>query len=50
MVHIDQNKKMVMYGVTRNVFFGKVVAFVSMPVKNDVEIYNHLFLLVYLLF
>ena len=46
-IHIDQNEKLVMYGVThvcaRDGFSGKVVGFVTMPVKNNVEIYTHLF-------
>lgn len=46
-VHIDQNEKVAMYGVThvcaRDGFSGKVVGFVSMPVKNNVEIYTHLY-------
>ena len=46
-LHIDQNEKLVMYGVThvcaRDGFSGKIVAFISMPVKNNLEIYNHLF-------
>ena len=45
--HIDQNEKLVMYGVThicaRDGFSGKVVGFVSMPVKTNVEIYGILF-------
>ena len=32
----------------RDGFSGKVVAFVSMPIKNNVEIYNHLFRLFHL--
>ena len=43
-VHIDQNEKLVMYGVThicaQDGFSGKVV---SMPVKNNVEIYTHVY-------
>ena len=53
-IHIDQNEKLVIYGVTdicaRDGFSGKVVEFVSMPIKNNVEIYNHLFWLVLLFF
>ena len=45
-LHIDQNEKMVMYGVTHvcavDGFSGKIVAFASMPVKNTVEIYKHI--------
>lgn len=46
-VHIDQNEKLVMYGVTHvcgiDGYSGKIVGFASMPVKNTVEIYKHLF-------
>ena len=45
-LHIDQNEKLVMYGVThicaRDGFSGKVVGFVSMPVKTNAEIYSNL--------
>lgn len=46
-LHIDQNEKLVMYGVTHiaaiDGFSGKIVGFISMPVKNNVEIYKHLY-------
>lgn len=46
-IHIDQNEKMVMYGVTHvcaiDGYSSKIVGFASMPVKNTVEIYKHLF-------
>ena len=46
-LHVDQNEKLVMYGVThvcaRDGYSGKVVGFVTMPVKNNIEIYSHLF-------
>ena len=46
-IHIDQNEKLVMYGVThvcaRDGFSGKVVELVSMPVKNNIEIYAHIY-------
>ena len=46
-LHVDQNEKLVMYGVThvcaRDGYSGKIVAFVTMPVKNNVEIYSHIF-------
>ena len=46
-IHVDQNEKLVMYGVTHicaiDGFSAKVVGFISMPIKNNVEIYNHLF-------
>lgn len=46
-LHVDQNEKLVMFGVThicaRDGYSGKVVAFASMPVKNNVEVYKHIF-------
>lgn len=46
-LHIDQNEKLVMYGVTHvcavDGYSGKIVGFISMPVKNNVEIYRHLY-------
>ena len=46
-LHIDQNEKLVMYGVTHicavDGFSGKIVGFVTMPVKNNIEIYTHFF-------
>ena len=46
-LHIDQNEKLVMFGVTHicavDGYSGKIVGFVTMPVKNNVEIYDHLF-------
>ena len=51
-LHVDQNEKMVMYGVTHicavDGFSGKIVAFASMPLKNTVEIYKHIFRYVYI--
>ena len=46
-LHVDQNEKLVMYGVTHvgaiDGFSGKIVGFISMPIKNNVEIYEHLY-------
>ena len=46
-LHIDQNEKLGMYGVTHicavDGFSGRIVAFASMPMKNNVEIYKHIF-------
>jgi hypothetical protein len=46
-LHIDQNEKLVMYGVTHicaiDGYSGKIVAFCSMPIKNNVQIYSTLF-------
>lgn len=46
-VHVDQNEKLVMFGCTHvcaiDGFSGKIVGFVSMPLKNCVVIYEHLY-------
>lgn len=46
-VHIDQNEKLVMFGVTHicavDGYSGKIVGFITMPVKNCIEIYSHLY-------
>lgn len=43
-IHIDQNEKLVMFGVTHVCARdGKVVAFITIPIKNNIEIYEHLF-------
>ena len=46
-IHIDQNEKLVMYGVTHvaavDGFSGMIVGFITMPVKNNVEIYSNLY-------
>ena len=46
-IHIDQNEKLVMFGVTHiaaiDGYSSKIVGFISMPIKNNVEIYTHLF-------
>ncbi len=40
-LHVDQNEKLVMYGVThvcaRDGYSGKIVAFVTMPIKNTLR-------------
>ena len=46
-LHIDQNEKLVMYGLTHGCasdrYSGKLVSFVSMPIKkNNSVIYNHI--------
>lgn len=47
-IHIDQNEKMVMFGVTHVVaidgYSGKIVSAVLMPIKNCVTIYQHVYL------
>ena len=49
-LHCDQNEKMVMFGVTHvcgiDGYSGKIVGFVTMPIKNNFEIYAHFFRLV----
>lgn len=46
-LHIDQNEKLVLYGVTHvcavDGFSGKIVGFVSMPVKSNEIIYDKLY-------
>ena len=46
-LHIDQNEKLVMFGLTHicgvDGFSGKVVGFVTMPIKNCNEIYTNFF-------
>ena len=46
-LHVDQNEKLVMYGVTHccaiDGYSGKIVGFVTTPIKNNIEIYEHLF-------
>ena len=47
-VHIDQNEKHVMFGVTHicavDGFSGKIVAFCSMPLNNNCAIYEHVYM------
>ena len=46
-LHIDQNEKLVMFGITHicaiDGYSGMIVGFVSMPIKNNLELYTHLF-------
>ena len=46
-LHIDQNKKLVMFGVTHicavDGYSGKIMSFITMPIKNCIEIYDHLY-------
>lgn len=41
-IHIDQNEKLVMYGVTHAMaidgYSRKIISFITMPIKNCVEI------------
>ena len=46
-LHLDQNEKLKMFGAThviaRDGFSGKIVGFSTMPVKNNVAIYESVF-------
>ena len=46
-LHVDQNEKLAMYGVTHvcasDGYSSKIVGFVTMPIKNNLEIYKHLY-------
>ena len=46
-LHCDQNEKLVMFGLTHvaaiDGYSGKVVAWTSMPVKNNLTIYDQLY-------
>ena len=46
-LHMDQNEKLVMFGVTHTCavdgFSGKIVGFVSMPIKSNGIIYEKLY-------
>ena len=46
-VHIDQNEKLVMFGVVhvcaRDGFSGKIVAYATMPIKNNYVIYDDIY-------
>jgi hypothetical protein len=53
-LHIDQNEKLVMFGLTHvcaiDGFSSKIVGHVILPIKNNVLIYNHLYMYVIVLF
>ena len=46
-LHVDQNEKLIMYGVTHvaavDGFSGMIMGFLTMPVKNNIEIYSNLY-------
>lgn len=46
-IHIDQNEKLTMFGVTHVIgvdgFIKKIVGFCTMPIKNPVAVYEHFF-------
>ena len=47
-LHIDQNEKIVQFGVTHvcaiDGFSGMIVGFVTMPIKNNIIVYEDLFM------
>ena len=49
-LHIDQNEKLINFGVThivaRDGYSGKIVGFLTLPVKNNVAIYESVYRLV----
>ena len=53
-LHLDQNEKLSAFGVThviaRDGFSGKIVAYMTLPIKNNVAIYDGIFKLVYLIY
>ena len=46
-LHIDQNEKLIMFGVTHvcavDGHSGKIVSFVTMPIKNNAIIYDQVY-------
>lgn len=46
-LHLDQNEKLCAFGVThviaRDGFSGKIVAYMTLPIKNNVAIYDGIF-------
>ena len=52
-LHIDQNEKLAGFGVThvlaRDGYSGKVVSFLTLPVKNNVAIYDEIFRYTYVI-
>ena len=46
-LHVDQNEKLVMYGAVhvcaRDGYSGMIVGFCTMPVKNNITIYDNLY-------
>ena len=47
-LHIDQNEKLVMFGVTHvcavDGHSGRIIGFVTMPIKNNITIYECLYM------
>lgn len=52
-IHVDQNEKMVMFGVTHVLaidgYSGRIVSAALMPIKNFVYIYEHVYMYVTIL-
>ena len=46
-LHVDQNEKLIMYGATHicaiDGYSGMIVGFITTPIKNNIEIYSHLY-------
>ena len=46
-VHIDQNEKLILFGMTRvcavDGYSGMIVGFATFPIKNNALIYEHLY-------
>lgn len=46
-LHVDQNEKLIEYGVThviaRDGFSGKIVSYLTLPMKNNLAIYEHIY-------
>lgn len=46
-LHVDQNEKLIEYGVThvmsRDGFSGKVISFLTLPIKNNLAIYEKVY-------
>ena len=53
-LHIDQNEKLVSFGVThivaRDGYSGKIVGILTLPVKNNVAIYDGVYRSVYCMY
>ena len=46
-IHVDQNEKITLFGVTHvcavDGYSGKIVGLITMPIKNCVTVYEHLY-------
>lgn len=47
-IHIDQNEKLILFGVTHvcavDGYSGMIVGFTSMPIKNNITIYQQIYM------